>query len=166
MGEARGVQFYVDGAGDLVVAYIAAFADEVLVEMHAGFDFGASCGGDIGWQNEPFVGNVDNFTITLENAPSNPLGRAFLFRAPPVAAPGLSLPGITNCGVLLSLGSLQSMGGTLVLTNGSASFHQVLPDNQSIVGVEIGYQWLLPSGPAILPLDASAAGVVRIGENM
>lgn len=166
---ARGCEMYVDGDGSLVMLFVAGILNgsshEIMVEVNGSFDFGSSCGGgDIGYVSEPFVGNLNDFQITLENAPPNPLSSAFLFRNPPVAEPGLMIPGINNCPLLLNLGNLRSMG-SFTLVNGAASFHQVLPDNQGLVGIQVGFQWLLPSGPAGLPLDLSAAGVVRLGEN-
>jgi len=166
---ARGCEMYVDDDGSLVMLYVGAIiggsSHEIMVEVNGSFDFGAGCGGgDIGYETEPFVGNLDDFNITLANAPANPLNTAFLFRNSPVAEPGLTVPGINNCGLLLSLSNIRSMG-VFTLNNGAASFHQRLPDDQGLVGIEVGFQWLLPTSAGFLPFDLPAAGVVRLSEN-
>ncbi|MHC5066514.1 MAG: hypothetical protein ACYTG5_21370, partial [Planctomycetota bacterium] len=163
-GVARGCEIYVDGNGDLVMVYIAGFADEVMVEVYADYTVGTSCnGGDIGFVNDPYLGNLDGFSVNLQNAPDNVLSAAILFRGQ-IAPVGVQFPGINNCDLWVDLGSFRNMGAR-PLTNGEASYQQPIPDDINLLGLEVAWQWLLPTGPAVLPLDLSAATITRVSEN-
>jgi len=166
-GIARGCEIYVDDQGELVMLYMSTVITgdsfDVLVEVHGDFSFGSSCGGSIGFQGEPFVGN-SGFNITLTEAPGNSLGTVFLLRGRAAPSPGVQLPGITNCAVLVDLSNAMSLGA-IPLGAGAAVLSQAIPDSRSLVGAEIAYQWLLPTDPGTLPLDLSAAGVVRLSDN-
>jgi len=163
-GEARGCEFYVDANGDLVLVYMAAFQDEFIVEVHGSFDTGVSCnGGDIGYINDPYLGNLDGFSVTLKNAPDNPLGAAILFRGV-AAVNGVQFPGINNCPLWVDLGSFRNMGAFL-LNNGETSYQQPIPDDLNLLGFEATWQWLLPTNANVLPLDLSSAAITRVSEN-
>ncbi len=176
-GRALGCDMYVDAQGNRVLAYLVdtgagsdnplgiTVGEDIIVEMYAGFAYGTSCGGDIGFATEPYIGNL-GWTVTLENAPANPLGAAFLFRGRPTAPPGLVLPGLINCGLLLDVTSLIGEGGTLPLVAGEASRVRPLPDDLSLVGAEAAFQWLLPSNLNVLPLDLSDAGAFMVSTNL
>ncbi len=169
-GAAHGCEIYQDEFGNTVMVYMSSDLSvnglEVLVEVYGGFEFGASCGGSVSYVTEPFIGNAD-FQIRLSGAPQNFTNTAFLFRGQAVPLPGLTIPGINNCGLLLDLGGLRQMGaGALPLVAGAASFDQALPDLAGLVGFELSFQWLLPTAPAILPLDLSNGGALTIGSNL
>ena len=176
-GIARGCEMYIDDQGNPVMAYVASmgtlatspigitFDQDIMVEMYMGFQFGASCGGNIAFETEPYIGNLD-WTVTLQNAPANPLSVAFLFRGRSTIPPGLTLPGLINCGLLLDLGSLISQGGNIPLVNGEASFVRQLPDDTGLIGAEASFQWLLPTSVSVLPLNLSDAGALRVGTNL
>lgn len=169
-GAAHGCEIYQDEFGNTVMVYMSSDLSvnglEVLVEVYGGFEFGASCGGSVSYVTEPFIGNAD-FQIRLSGAPQNFTNTAFLFRGQAVPLPGLTIPGINNCGLLLDLGGLRQMGaGALPLVAGAVSFDQALPDLAGLVGFELSFQWLLPTAPAILPLDLSDAGTLTIGSNL
>lgn len=176
-GRARGVDIYIDGNGNRIMAYVASAGDgndnplglvageDILIEMHGAFNYGTGCGGDIGYDSQPFIGNAD-WTVTLQNGGSNPLNAAILFRGGGVAAgQGTTIPGINNCELLISLANFRNMGAH-ALVNGEASFIQNLPDDIGLIGVEASFQWLLPTGANILPLDLSDAGAIRVGTNL
>ncbi|MHC5066513.1 MAG: hypothetical protein ACYTG5_21365 [Planctomycetota bacterium] len=166
-GVGWGCEMYVNGDGDLVMVYLVGVpeidpnADAVLVEVDAAFNFGSSCGGEISYSGEPFIGSSE-WTINLDNAPSNPFDAAILFRGQPLPAPGTILPGLNNCGLLVDLAGVRSLGA-LPLVNGTAAYVQNLPEDTGLVGLRPTYQWLLPSSMAILPLDLSDAGIARVG---
>lgn len=164
-----GCEMYVNADGDLVMVYITGVpeidpnGDAVLVEVDAAFNYGNGCGGNISYSGEPFIGS-SSWTINLDNAQSNPFDAAILFRGQPVPAPGTILPGLNNCGLLISLSGVKSLGA-FPMVNGTAAFVQNLPDDLSLIGQRPTYQWLLPTSMAILPLDLSDGGVARIGSN-
>ncbi len=168
-GRAWGCEMYLDDNGDLVMVYLVSNATDTgltevsMVEVYAGFQYGSSCGGSISYEQEPFIGN-STWTITLSDAPDNSLNSAFLFRGQ-VAGTPLSFPGVINCPSLIDLGKFRNLGA-FPLSAGAASFVQPIPDDISFVGLDVAFQWLLPSGPQILPLDMSDAGVARIGSNL
>jgi hypothetical protein len=175
-GIARGCEIYVDSNGNSVVAYVVSYTsnpdlsplaipadNDLLVEMYIGFAFGNSCGGDISYLNEPFIGSGD-FTVTLSNGGSNPLNAAILFRG--ASDPnGFQVPGINNCPLYVSLANFRNLGAQ-GLVNGEASYVQNLPDDSNLIGLEAAYQWLLPSNVNVLPLDLSDAGAIRVGTNL
>lgn len=166
-GDANGCEIYQDESGNTVMVYITAKLGigglDRLVEVYGGFEFGATCGGQVSYVTEPFIGNTD-FQILLNDAPANFTNTAFLFFGRAAVPPGLVIPGINNCGLLLSLDSLRSMG-VPDLISGKASIGRSLPDQQSLVGAEVSFQWLLPTAPNFLPLDLSNAGALTIGSN-
>ncbi len=176
-GRALGCDMYIDAQGNRVLAYLVdagsggdnplglPSGEDILIEMYAGFQFGGTCGGDISYQTEPYIGNLD-WTVTLQNAPANPLSVAFLFRGRPAAPPGLTLPGLINCGLLLELSSLISQGGNIPLVNGEASFIRQLPNDTGLIGAEATFQWLLPTSLTVLPLNLSDAGAFMVGSNL
>lgn len=168
-GLAWGCEMYVDGNGELITVYLiggaqgAPAGDAVLVEIKSRFQFGSSCGGDISYAGEPFIGS-DAWMIHLDNAPVNAFGPAILARGIADLGAGTLIPGINNCPLMLTLVGFRDMGSHLQV-NGSASFLQVIPQITSLVGIEISYQWLLP-GPQVLPFNLSDAGAARIGSDM
>ncbi|MHC5064841.1 MAG: hypothetical protein ACYTG5_12805 [Planctomycetota bacterium] len=174
-GRAAGCDVYVDSSGDQVIAYLVNMGDarynpleveggnDVLVEVYAGFSFGTGCEGDISYLNEPYISSGE-FSITLANAGSNPLGAAILFRGG-VDTVGLQIPGINNCPLNVSLANFRNLGA-LPLNNGEASYVQNLPDDTNLIGVEVAYQWLLPTGLNVLPLNLSDPGAIRVGTNL
>lgn len=176
-GIARGCEIYVDANGNSVMAYVVSMGNlatsplgltqdqDVLVEMYMGFEFGGGCQGRVGFLTEPYIGNAD-FAITITDGDNgmNPLNAAILIRGG-AEANGLHIPGINNCPLNISLGSFNNRG-TEILSNGAATFPRPLPNDPGLVGVEATWQWLLPTSAAILPLDLTTAGSIRIGTNL
>ena len=65
----------------------------------------------------------------------------------------------------MSLANFRNLGA-LPLINGEASYGQNIPDNMNLIGLEATFQWLLPSGIDVLPLNLSDAGAIRVGSNL
>ena len=55
--------------------------------------------------------------------------------------------------------------GIAPIVDGRGRFPIHVPENPSLLGYEAAFQWLVPGSPALLPLDLSRAGSVRIGAN-
>ncbi|MHC5066188.1 MAG: hypothetical protein ACYTG5_19685 [Planctomycetota bacterium] len=186
-GRARGVDIYIDGNGNRVMAYVSSVGDgadnplgltageDILIEMYGAYNYGGSndgmgtylgsCGGIIGYEGQAFIGN-SNWNVTLRNGGTNPLNAAILFRGSGLApGTGTTIPGINNCELLISLGNFRNMGAH-GLVNGEASFNQNLPDDAGLIGAEATFQWLLPTNANVLPLNVSDAGTIYVGTNM
>ncbi len=175
-GRASGCSIFIDEFGNAILTYVVDMngADNILgleeghdiaAEMHIDFEFGSGCQGNVGYVGDPYIGNLD-FAITITDGDSgnNPLNAAILIRgsADPI---GFQLPGINNCALNISLATFNNRG-SVVMTNGAANFPRPLPADLNLIGAEASWQWLLPSGAAILPLDLSSAGSVRVGSDM
>ncbi|MHC5064577.1 MAG: hypothetical protein ACYTG5_11460 [Planctomycetota bacterium] len=167
-GRAWGCEMYINDDGELIMVYLVSdatgtgTAEVSMVEVYGGFQYGSSCGGSISYEQEPFIGN-STWTIKLDGAPDNSLNSAILFRGG-VAPTPVSFPGVINCPSLINLGNFRNLG-VFALNGGSSSYLQPIPDDAGFIGLDVAFQWLLPSGPDVLPLDLSDAGVARIGSN-
>ncbi len=174
-GVALGCDMYVDSAGNLVLAYLVDMDNnannplnitenqDVLVEMYGSFSYSDTCGGRIGFDTEPFIGNP-NFALNLSGAPSNSLNAAILVRGTPSPAPGFVIPGINNCGAVVNL-NFRALPAS-ILSGGDATYVHGIPNFPSLIGAEPAFQWLLPTDPGILPLDLSDGGLIHIRTNM
>ncbi|MHC5066298.1 MAG: hypothetical protein ACYTG5_20255 [Planctomycetota bacterium] len=166
-GAANGCEIYINEDGEVVMVYVAYDLSvdgfEKIVEVYGRFRYGDSCGGEISFVGEPFIDSPE-LRIRLSGAPANFLDAAIILRGRPVELPGVMIPGITNCPVLMDLGSFRAVA-TLPLQAGAATFIQRIPGFPSLLDQELAFQWLLPTAPYVLPLDLSPAGSLRIGSN-
>jgi hypothetical protein len=175
-GRAAGSGIFIDEFGNAVLTYAVDMqgADNILgleeghdiaAEMYIDFEFAAGCQGNVGFVGQPYIGNLD-FAISITDGDSgnNPLGAAILIRgsADPV---GFQIPGINNCPLNISLATFNNRGSE-VMTNGAATFARPLPEDLGLVGVEATWQWLLPNGVGILPLDLSSPGSLMVSSNL
>lgn len=73
------------------------------------------------------------------------------------------VPGVANCSIHVDINTpAASMARELVGL--SEVIHTLaIPGNSALIGLEVGCQWLLPTGSTDLPLDLSDASAIRIG---
>ncbi|MHC5066512.1 MAG: hypothetical protein ACYTG5_21360, partial [Planctomycetota bacterium] len=114
-GEAYGCDFYVDQNGDGVLVYLVTSAEnqrkfgDVVAELYLRAGFGDACGGRMFARGESFVGNT-GFRLQLRQAMEPNAGLAFLFQGPAQQEPGLIIPGVLDCSLLLDPGAFSNLG--------------------------------------------------------
>lgn len=164
IGGLLGADMYIDADGNRVLAFISNHSGrEILAEVKADFVFGGGCNGQIDFKGEPRIGG--DFEIELFAAIPGGNEIAFLWRGSPFPHFIRSIPGLNNCDLHLDLnpGSNFAIVGSEELEFGAASRTLSVPMVAALVGLELGFQWLLPTSPSGLPIDLSSAGGLRIG---
>jgi len=169
-GEAYGCDFYQDQNGDGVLVYLVtsaknqrAFGD-VVAELFARGEYGDPCGGRIAARGESFVGNT-GFRLSLRDVGGSNSGFAFLFQGAPQALPGLIIPGILDCPLLLDLGGFFNLGSATI-NAGTALKLRSIPNDPAFEGRFVAFQWLIPGDPSFLPVRMSDVAYLRLSTNL
>jgi len=168
-GEANGCEFYQDRLGDGVMLSLVSSAKQMspfsdaVVEMYARGQFGSPCGGEIRIIGEAFIGH-STWSLGLDAVVSDSGSQGILLQGPQVIVPGLVIPGILSCPLLLSPPSMINLGSAPIRRE-SATHPRPLPNDVGITGVLIAYQWLIFGDSPALPATLSDGVLVRIGTN-
>jgi len=177
--DALGADFYIDRDGNRVLAFFVTRVEKrdpfgglfggfgipppryVLVEVRADFTYGAGCSGELSYLGDPSIAST--WEVTLSDADPSSLNFAFLWRGTPEADWLPIVPGITSCNLHLDMSSRFGVLGVAPLFDGQASMNLPIPDEPFLIGVPLGFQWLIAGDSSHLPLGLSSAGAVRIG---
>ncbi len=169
-GEAYGCDYYVDQNGDGVLVYLVTSAKgqrmfgDVVAEMYLRAGFGDPCGGKMFARGESFVGS-NGFRLQLREATGPNAGFAFLFQGRAQAEPGLLIPGVLDCALLLDPGAFANLGSAMI-SAGTALKLRPIPNDPALEGHLVGFQWLIPGDPSLLPAAMSDLVYLRLSTNL
>lgn len=168
-----GADLHIDGEGTRVLSFLIADQpglfgasrgrDPILVEVKLEFLYANGCNGELSFIGDARIGAP--WELTLSNTNPDSANTAFLWRGFPVIDRLQPILGVTNCALHMSLSSGFGVIGAALLTDGQANLNLNVPNSTFLIGIELGFQWLIPGATSPLPLGLSSAGAIRIGSS-